>query len=618
MQEQRADVLVTGATGFIGRWLLAALTKRSRSVIAVVRNASQREAELRAFVDRIGGSSKLLAVVEGDVEQPDLGVREPWRGVRDVYHLAARFDFGLGPEEARRANVDGTLHALQWALGRPSLRRFVYLGGYRMTRPPASLQNLSYPLSPAEISRLYRDHGAYEASKHESYAAFRDFVANHELPWTVVHPSGVIGDSRTGETTQIVGLGQTIERLWQGKLPALAGSDRTFVPLVAVDYVADVLATAPENGQTENRELTVLDEQTPALPELIGGIARHLGVEAPKRMLPIGLVKRLPSALTGLDSEALGFLTEDRYDTIATEAHARAAGVDKPALGAALERYCDTLVSTRFGREPAAARGVIRNGVYSVGDPKQAEVVFLHGLPWNGDAWQPVAERLAQPSLRVDLPGLGRSAPSTVDDAWLDRALSDCRRPFLLVGHSLGARLAVGYAHRHPDRVRGVVLVAPAFLQAPAPPWLRMRPAVAHVLRRSTPAALAERLVPELSADAPEQFTVRSAAHDLARRGVASRVAAALSRASGAGVRAAAQRELAQLSCPVRIVCGERDPLRVPHAIEDVHNIAGAGHAPHVSRAAEVAALIRDQLRSLPSPSPEATLRIERAACASS
>ena len=58
-------------------------------------------------------------------------------------------------------------------------------------------------------------------------------AAELKIPWTAVHPSGVIGDSRTGETTQTTALGETVKALFEGRLPALAGSARTFVPVVA-------------------------------------------------------------------------------------------------------------------------------------------------------------------------------------------------------------------------------------------------------------------------------------------------------------------------------------------------------------------------------------------------
>ncbi|WP_199859977.1 SDR family oxidoreductase, partial [Thermobifida halotolerans] len=65
------------------------------------------------------------------------------------------------------------------------------------------------PTDPAGIAQLYRDHGAYEASKTEADAAVRALAEREGLPLSVVNPSTVIGDSITGEAGQYIGLAET-------------------------------------------------------------------------------------------------------------------------------------------------------------------------------------------------------------------------------------------------------------------------------------------------------------------------------------------------------------------------------------------------------------------------
>jgi nucleoside-diphosphate-sugar epimerase len=356
MKTSEVETMVTGGTGFVGRWLLAELTK-TQNVAALARRARERGPELRAFVDAHGGDSRRLLVVEGDVELPSLGLDDPFEQVRDVHHLAARFAFGLRAEDARRCNVEGGLRAAEWALARPALRRFVYLGGYRMMAAGASIGG-DAPLTDRARARLHRDHGAYEASKHESYLAVRRLAAERGLRWTAVHPSSVIGDSRTGETTQTIGFGETVGQLAHGRLPALVGTARTFVPLVTVDYLTRFLATVPERAETEGQDLCVLDQATPRLLTLVGRIAAHLHVRAPRIVLPLGLVRALPQWLTGVPRESLSFLSEDAYDTTTADAHAAAVGLTHPPIEASVQRWCDYLVATRFGAAPDAERGI--------------------------------------------------------------------------------------------------------------------------------------------------------------------------------------------------------------------------------------------------------------------
>jgi pimeloyl-ACP methyl ester carboxylesterase len=115
-------------------------------------------------------------------------------------------------------------------------------------------------------------------------------------------------------------------------------------------------------------------------------------------------------------------------------------------------------------------------------DGGPARVVFLHGTPGDWKAW---AHYLADPALRaratliaVDRPGFGASEPGRVAPRMADQArllaplLTGPGAPTLLVGHSLGGPIGAELAMRHPDAVRGAVLVAPSIDPATeAPRW---------------------------------------------------------------------------------------------------------------------------------------------------
>ncbi|GAA5152846.1 hypothetical protein GCM10023321_22130 [Pseudonocardia eucalypti] len=331
------DTLVIGGSGLIGRWLLPELTRRGRTVAALLRNAEDRADELRGWVVGHGGDPALLVVVDGDLTRPGLGLAAELTGVRDVYSLGARYAFGLDPDEARRTNVQGVLEAVRWTAGLPAPRRFVHISGYRVG---------SNHLAAPDYRR-----GAYEASKVEAHRAVLALTAELGVPVTVVNPPTVIGDSATGETTQYVGLASMVRDLHRGRLPALPGGRETWVPVVTSDYLARFLAAVPEHAP-DRAELWPLDESTPYLPELIRRFAHRLGVRAPRFRVPTGLLRVLPPRLTGADPETLSFLSSDTYPTASARAMADRAGLRQPPLPAALDAWVDHLVATDFGRRP--------------------------------------------------------------------------------------------------------------------------------------------------------------------------------------------------------------------------------------------------------------------------
>ncbi|RKT19667.1 male sterility protein [Streptomyces sp. 1114.5] len=340
--------LVLGATGFLGRWLLLELLFRGEPVAAAVRD-SDRAAALRHWLRAHDADDAALTTVAADLTRPGLGLSPEddarLTEVRDVHNLAARYDFGLTRAQAEPANVHGALHALEWSATRPRLRRLVHLSGYRVGRDPQP----RHPLDERATAALYTRLGAYEASKQLGDAAVRVTAPRLGVPLTTVNPSSVIGHSRTGEAGQYLGLAQLVRRLHRGRLPLLPGTRRTFLPVVTVDHLARFLAVVPDHDRAPVQAHTVLDPDTPLLPELIALLATHLGVRPPRGLVPVPLVRRLPRALTGADPETLTFLSEDRYDTTSADHLSAAAGLTQPPVAPALTRWATRLVEEDFG-----------------------------------------------------------------------------------------------------------------------------------------------------------------------------------------------------------------------------------------------------------------------------
>lgn len=92
-------------------------------------------------------------------------------------------------------------------------------------------------------------------------------------------------------------------------------------------------------------------------------------------------------------------------------------------------------------------------------------VVLIHGLPGTAEDWEDVTPLLAgHRTIAIDRPGYGFSSGGYVP---LDRQLEaihellaklHIRRP-ILVGHSYGGTISLGFAERYPRQVRGLVLV---------------------------------------------------------------------------------------------------------------------------------------------------------------
>jgi pimeloyl-ACP methyl ester carboxylesterase len=140
------------------------------------------------------------------------------------------------------------------------------------------------------------------------------------------------------------------------------------------------------------------------------------------------------------------------------------------------------------------------------GDGSAPVTVMLHGAAGSWTTWTPYLRAAAESGrpvgrpVLVDLPGWGGSpAPSPALDvdaaARVVLAVADALGAdrFELVGHSLGALVALHVAARHPERVVRLGLVSPttfAALEAAARPWSGVRRLPALVLLRAVFAVL--------------------------------------------------------------------------------------------------------------------------------
>lgn len=233
------------------------------------------------------------------------------------------------------------------------------------------------------------------------------------------------------------------------------------------------------------------------------------------------------------------------------------------------------------------------------------DLILLHGFTQTGASWRPVAAQAAE-RYRVHAPDLrGHGAASERRPVSFEAVVEDVAGllpgAFVLGGYSMGGRIALAAALAHPARVERLVLVGTS-------------PGLAEERERAERRRADEKLARELERDGVEPFAARwgaqelfagqppevaRAAHEDRLRNTAPGLAAAL-RGLGTGVMAPLWERLGELHMPVIVIAGERDTkfravgeemaARVPHA--QMRVLAGAGHAAHLERPVEVAALL--------------------------
>jgi pimeloyl-ACP methyl ester carboxylesterase len=211
----------------------------------------------------------------------------------------------------------------------------------------------------------------------------------------------------------------------------------------------------------------------------------------------------------------------------------------------------------------AADTGRTKSGLWYSQSGSGEPVVLLHGSNLDSRAWGTLPNALARTHRVVlsDLRAHGHSSDASGSFSWSEDVIEvmDAARieRAVLVGHSLGAQIAIDAALTHPDRVAALVLIAPAIGGKPVnTPPAGIEELVAALragdMERAG-AALAQMPVMKLWSDTSQQDSVRRIVRDNTR----------LFRARREWIRQvepAAIGRLAELRMPVLVLLGAADP----------------------------------------------------------
>jgi thioester reductase-like protein len=240
-------ILLTGATGFLGSRLCAALLRRTdREIVCVVRAGDARQAEERVrgllrAQDPAVAASRALRCVPGDLTGDDLGVGGPayedlLRSVEEVYHCGASVNMAAPYEHLAPVNVGATARVVEFCRSGRGKRLHhvstlgVFLAGRASGR--AAVHERTAP-SAQTCGRI-----GYPRSKFDAESLVAEAAAAG-LPVTVYRPGLVLADSRSGASPD----DDFVARLYAASV--LTGSHPrclSSIPVMPVDCAAEVIA----------------------------------------------------------------------------------------------------------------------------------------------------------------------------------------------------------------------------------------------------------------------------------------------------------------------------------------------------------------------------------------
>lgn len=266
------NVLVTGATGFIGRRLTAELVRRGARVACLVRMTSDitplKGLPVRLITVGFEDAEALSAAVEG----------------RDfVFHLAGVVQ-AVDERVFEESNVEGTKRLVRACLEHcPAVKKFVFVSSIAAAGPGSSEKPVTESDEPRPVS-------AYGRSKLAAERVVLEAAA--KLPVTIIRPPNVLGPGSKE-------LEAAVKLVRRRLLPSF-GDDRPRTSLIDVDDLVEALILAAESPAGAGRAYFVNDGRAYAWTDITRCIAEELGVKGPMIKIPY----RLQLLAAGLEEKA--------------------------------------------------------------------------------------------------------------------------------------------------------------------------------------------------------------------------------------------------------------------------------------------------------------------------
>jgi UDP-glucose 4-epimerase len=255
-------ILITGASGFVGRALVAKLVEQQPVRISV---------RIPSHAETVRG----IEVVRAQLS-PDEDWSDTLRGVSAVVHCAARVH--VMNEESpdpltnfRRVNVDGTLRLARQAAA-AGVKRFVFLSSIKVN---GEQTQIGKPFS-ADQQPIPGD--PYGLSKREAEEGLRVLASEADMAITIIRPPLVYGPRVKANFLAMM--------RWLSKgVPLPLGAIHNKRSLVALDNLVDFIVTCIDHPAAANQTFLVSDGEDISTTELLRRMGMALG--KPARLLPV-------------------------------------------------------------------------------------------------------------------------------------------------------------------------------------------------------------------------------------------------------------------------------------------------------------------------------------------
>lgn len=281
LPSKRNGLLITGATGFVGRALICRIADEEIVVKGVTRRTTTDwpVGVLPVVIDSIARETAWAPALED---------------VNTVVHLAARVhvmrDHAGDPlAEYRRVNVEGTLNLARQA-ARAGVRRFIFVSSIKVNGEETFIDKpYTADMAPAPVD-------PYAVSKSEAEIGLKKVAEQTGMELVVLRPVLVYGPGVKGNFLSMM-------RLMALGIPLPLGSIENRRSFLGIDNLVDLIWHCVDHPRAVNETFLVSDGEDVSTTELLQRLASCMGRRARLFSIPTSLLNKMAS-LAGKESVA--------------------------------------------------------------------------------------------------------------------------------------------------------------------------------------------------------------------------------------------------------------------------------------------------------------------------
>jgi nucleoside-diphosphate-sugar epimerase len=255
-------ILVTGATGFIGRHLLPVLHQQGWQTTAAVRDDFRQPLSI-----------PIKAIQVGEIDDMT-DWQEALLGIDTVIHLAGRshilHETISNPEAAFiKVNTKGTINLVKQSL-KAGVKHFIFVSSiHAMAAESDDILNENSPCHPDS---------PYGGSKLQAEQALINLAKDSNMTWTILRPTLVYGPGNRANMERLM-------KLIKRGLPLPFGAIKNRRSFVFVGNLVAAIITCLDHPNAANKIFLISDNQAVSTPQLIRLIAQQ--IQQPCRLLPV-------------------------------------------------------------------------------------------------------------------------------------------------------------------------------------------------------------------------------------------------------------------------------------------------------------------------------------------